>query len=136
MPRWARVVGRVARASLYALGVVVGAGDIWWRSEVITDAVGLPWVLVWGWLAIASGAVGAVAVIAWRWRWEYVATAALSFAFAARAVGVWATVDDLTTRLAPAAVMTIAAIACMLRALDLTVFAIRTSAAAIRARHG
>jgi len=134
LPRWAQVAGRLARVAIYALGVVVGIGDVWVRSDVIADAVGVPWVLVWGWLALASGTIGALAVIAWRWRWELVASAALAFAFAARAVGVWATVDDLPSRIAPAAVMTIAALSCLLRALDLSVFASRTSAMAIRVR--
>lgn len=134
LPRWARIVGRLARVAVYALGAVVGISDIWARSDVIADAVGEPWVQVWGWLAIVSGTVGALAVIAWRWRWELVASSALGLAFAARAVGVWATVHDTASRTAPASVMTLAALTCLLRTLDLTTFAVRTSAVAIRVR--
>ncbi|MCR6703165.1 MAG: hypothetical protein NVV66_00150 [Cellulomonas sp.] len=131
LPPWARVTGRVLRASMYALGVVVGIGDLVATSPVIRDSVGLPALQVWGWLAILSGLVGCVAVLTWRWRWEYVATCALSLALAARAVAVWATVDDVVARIAPAAGMTIAALACVLRGLDLTIFAIRTTSAAV-----
>jgi len=134
LPLWARIIGRILRATLYALGVAMGVGDLIATSPVIRDAVGLPALQLWGWLAVVAGTVGCVATLTWRWRWEYIATCALSLALAARAVAVWATVDDVAVRIAPAAGMTIAALACVLRGLDLTVFAIRTSAAALRTR--
>ncbi len=133
LPSWARVTGRVLRVAVYAMGVVVGVGDLWHRSPVIADTVGEPWVLASGWVAIVAGTVGVAAVVAWRWRWEYVATCALALALSVRAVGVWAGVDDVAYRLAPAAGMTIAVLACALRGLDLTIFAIRTTAAALAA---
>lgn len=119
---------------MYALGMTVGLGDLLVTSPVILDSIDTPILRLGGWLAVISGAVGFAAVLAWRWRWEYVATCALSLALAARAVAVWATVDDTATRVAPAAGMTMAALACVLRGLDLTIFAIRTSSAVLRSR--
>lgn len=134
LPRWARVIGRVGRASVYGLVAVVGWADLLRTSPVITDSITYPWVVVLAWAALVSGLVGLGAVVVWRWRWEWVATWAAATALGARAAAVWLTVDDDPLRLAPAAGITIAALACILRGFDLTVFAIRTSAAVLRAR--
>lgn len=134
LPRWARILGRVLRASVYALGVAVGVGDAWHTSPVILAVIPDRWVLVWAWGAMISGAIGLIAVAAWRWRWELVACTALGAVLAARAVAVWASVGVVDERIAPAAGMTIASVACILRGLDLTVFAMRTTAAARASR--
>ncbi|AEI11805.1 hypothetical protein [Cellulomonas gilvus] len=136
LPVWARITGRILRAAVYALGIVVGLADLNAPSPVILDAVQPPWMHMWAWIATTAGVVGLLAVAAWRWRWEYVASAALGLALAARAIGVWSTVDESAVRVAAAASITIAALACLLRTLDLTVFAIRTSAAVIHTRGG
>lgn len=133
LPRWARVVGRGLRVVAYLLVVLVAAADTWWPSSTIAGVVP-PWqIAITGAAMVTLGTVGASAVIAHRWRAEWVCAAVAACLLLGRAGPVWASVDDVPTRLAAAAMMTLAAIGLALRALDLTVFHLKTYAAARRA---
>lgn len=134
LPRWARAIGNVLAVSKYALCVVVAIADAGAPAETIGGA--LPdWQIAFsaGGMALL-GAVGLVGVIGHRWRMEWVAASALVFLLLARAVPVWATVPGMPSRMAAAAMMTLAAVGVGRRALDMWIFAIKTGAVARRRR--
>jgi len=130
LPRWARVIGRSLRVAAYLLTVVVAVGDTWWPSATI-DGVVPAWQLQTTAVAMTVlGLLGAVGVLVHRWRVEWVCASVVAFLLAGRAGPVWASVDDIPSRLAAAAMMTLASIGLAARALDLWVFAVKTAGAA------
>ena len=134
LPRWARAIGNVLAVSKYVLCLLVAIADAGAPAETIGGA--LPsWQIAFsaGGMALL-GSVGLVGVIAHRWRMEWVAASALAFLLLARAVPVWATVPDMPSRMAAAAMMTLAAVGLGRRALDMWIFAIKTGAVARRRR--
>jgi len=134
LPRWARAIGDVLAVSKYGLCIVVAVADSSAPAETIGSV--LPsWQIATsaGGMAIL-GTVGLVGVIGHRWRMEWVAASALALLLLARSVPVWATVPGSLTRMAAAAMMTLAAVGVGRRALDMWTFAIKTGAVA-RRRH-
>lgn len=130
LPRWAQILGRLLRVLAYLLTLVVAAGDTLYPSTTI-DGV----VPTWQLRATAIGMVvlavtGLASVVAYRWRIEWVCASAVAILLLGRAAPVWASVDDVPTRLAAAAMMTLGAMTLLGRALDLWVFAVKTAAVA------
>lgn len=134
LPRWARIAGRGLRVLAYMLVVVVAAGDSWWPSATIDGVVPTWQLAVTSGAMGALGAIGAGSVLLHRWRVEWVCAAVATFLLFGRAVPVWITVPDMPTRLAAAAMMTLAAVGLAFRALDLTLFHLETSGTARKAR--
>jgi uncharacterized protein YjeT (DUF2065 family) len=134
LPEWARVTGRILRTLGYVLAVAVGIGDVWFTSPVIGDTAGALAPLVWGWTLIIAGTSSAAAVVLWRWRWEWVCVWFLAGAMLSRATTVAVSLPESWLRLSGAACMALAGVLLLLRGLDLTIFAIRTSTAALAAR--
>jgi len=81
-----------------------------------------------------TGSVGLAGALAHRWRMEWVAASALFFLLLARAVPVWVTLDDVPSRLAAAAMMTLGAVGVGRRALDMWIFWHKTTRASRRHR--
>lgn len=127
LPRWARVTGRALCVATYVLTAVVAVADALVPSTTIAGAVPGVQTLVSSWVLGALSLVGLGGVVAHRWRVEWVAATAITFFLLARAVVVWASVDDVPTRLAAAAMMTLGALCVGKRALDLWVFAETTA---------
>ena len=134
LPRWARTAGRTVRVLACLLVVVAATGDLYWPSSTI-DGVVPQWQLyVSAGLMAALGLAGAVAILAHRWRIEWVCASAVAFLLLGRAIPVWMTLPHVPTRLAAAAMMTLAALGLGARALDLWVFHVKTSETARAAR--
>lgn len=125
LPQWARVIGRSLRVTAYVLVIVVACGDVLWPSTTVQAVPGLLLAVTDGAMA-TLGAVGVLGTLAHRWRVEWVCAAALTSLLLGRAGPVWTSVDDVPTRLAAAAMMTLAAVLMACRALDLTVFHVKT----------
>lgn len=134
LPRWAQLLGRSLRVLAYLLTITVAAGDTWWPSTTIEGVVPEWQLRLTASAMVGLGLAGAAAVVAHRWRVEWVCASAATFLLLGRAAPVWASVDDVPTRLAAAAMMTLACVGLAARALDLWVFAVKTAAAARGAR--
>lgn len=134
LPRWARTAGRAVRVTACMLVVVVAAGDLLWPSSTIDGVVPRWQLYTSAGLMATLGLTGAISVLAHRWRIEWVCVSAAAFLLLGRAVPVWMSLDDAPTRLAAAAMMTLAALGLGARALDLWVFHVKTSTSA-RAAH-
>lgn len=126
LPFWARTVGRVLRTSAGLLAALVGLGDLLSPTPVVIEAAGYPVVRVWSVVLLVFGLCNIVSVIWYKWRWELVFSAVLATALATRAGAVWLTVDD-GQRIGAAAGMSLASLLFLLRVMDLTHFAVKTS---------
>ena len=135
LPPVARAIGRAICVLTYVLAFVVGIGDTVMPSTTIDGVVPDMLVAVTSAMTFVLSLIGLVAVLVHRWRWEWVAATVLTFVLLARSVPVWLSLPDAPTRMAAAAMMTIAALCGVgRRALDLWVFAAKTGAVARRAR--
>jgi len=134
LPLWARTTGRFLRCLLYGFTAVVGVGDVWFTSSVITDSQSVDQSVIGGAVCMVAGLIGMAAVVTRRWRWEWVAASVAAFTLLGRAVPVWFALESNMLRLSAAAGMTIAAIGVGLRAMDLWVFASTTGYWARRAQ--
>ncbi|MCR6706540.1 MAG: hypothetical protein NVV66_18255 [Cellulomonas sp.] len=132
LPRWARVLGWWICVLTYVLAGVVALGDAFFPSGTIVGVVPDMQTSVSCWAMAAMSIAGLFGVVAHRWRVEWVAASVLAFLLLARSVPVWASVDDVPTRLAAAAMMTLGAFNLGRRALDMWVFYVNTT---LVARH-
>lgn len=131
LPNWLRTLGRLLRISSYGWLVFVAIGDLRYTPAEFLDrplAV-IAWSIPLGILALAA----MVAVALRRWRWEWTLAFWLAGVVALRAATVWSTPGP-PPPLAGGSLVTFAVTCLLLRGLDLTVFAVRTSAWKIRAR--
>lgn len=124
LPPWLRFVGRALRVSGYVLLAVAGVGDLVYPDRGVAD--GPVGVIVAVALVVLS-VVASGGVILHRWRWEWSASFWLAVVVAARAYVTWSSPSP-PPPLSSGAFVTFALVALLLRGLDLTVFALRTSA--------
>jgi len=132
LPRWARLVGWWVCFATYALAGCVALGDMTAPSATVTATVPHTQVVVTAWIVAAMSVLGLIGVTLHRWRMEWVAASVLVFMLTPRALLVWWSVEDVPSRLAAAAMMTLGAIGAGRRALDLWVFHVNTAAVARR----
>lgn len=128
VPRWARYLLRTLRAAAGILALVLGLGDLYSPSEVVTTAAGPQLVSAWAWACVIGGSLLIVSVLWDRWRWELVLAAVLVVALGTRATAVWLTVDE-GYRLGAAAGTSLAGTLFLIRSVELMLFGLRASAA-------
>lgn len=128
VPAWARYLLRSLRACAGVLTIVLGLGDLYSPSAVVTYAAGPQLVSAWAWACVVAGSLLVVSVLWRRWRWELVLAAVLVVALGTRATAVWLTVDE-GYRLGAAAGTSLAGMLFLIRSVDLMVFGVRVSAA-------
>lgn len=134
LPLWARIAKFLVLLLLgYVMAFLVGYGDLTVPSPVIEQTV-QHGAATGGYTGMMFGAIGAAGVLLHRWRWEWLASSVLGFALLARALPVWAGVDEVASRLSPAAGMTMGAALMFLRAIELWLFACKTGRLASRRR--
>lgn len=128
VPGWARYILRTLRACAGILAIVLGLGDLYSPSEVVTTAAGAQLVSAWAWACVVGGSMLIVSVLWHRWRWELMLCAVLLVALGTRATAVWLTVDE-GYRLGAAAGTSLAGMLFLIRSVELMVFGLRASAA-------
>lgn len=128
VPGWARYLLRTLRTAAGILAIVLGLGDLYSPSEVVTRAAGSQLVSAWAWACVVGGSLLIVSVLWDRWRWELVLSAALVVALGTRATAVWLTIDE-GYRLAAAAGTSLAGMLFLVRSVELMLFGLRASAA-------
>lgn len=133
LPRWLRVVGRVLRLGSYVALVMLAVGDLLLTPTEFTERPIL--VLVWSVPLVVLSLLAIYAVSRHLWRWEWTLTFWLAACVALRALTVWS-YPGPPYPLSSGALVTFSSIMLCLRGLDLTVFAVRTSAWKIRALGG
>ena len=131
LPPWLRVIGRGLRITTYLMLLLVGVGDLVYPSDRIADQI--EFSEVWGSILVVMGLLAVVAVVFRRWRVEWIVSFWLAAAVAIRAVVVWSSPGP-PPPLADGSLSTLISAFLILRGLDLTVFALRTQAWAVRLR--
>ena|SRR6478735_5283952 len=130
LPRWLRVIGRIARMSSYLFVALVGIGDaLYGDGDTFSDNAVDVWSLAMSALAIA----GFMSVLLHKWRWEWVISFWLAALVCLRSVFVWATPGP-PPPITNGSLTTCVAVFLFLRGIDLTVFAVRSSDWKIRLR--
>jgi hypothetical protein len=128
VPAWARYLLRTLQAVAGILAIVLGLGDLYSPSVVVTYAAGSQLVAAWAWACVVAGSLLVVSVLWDRWRWELVLAAVLVVALGTRATAVWLTIDE-GYRLGAAAGTSLAGLLFLLRSVELMAFGVRASAA-------
>ena len=135
-PRWARVVGAIICSTCYVMVLLVALGDTLVPSLTIDGVVPDVQIGLTAALMAVLCLIGLVAVPLRRWRWEWVSSSILVFLVLGRSVPVWASLVEVPSRLAAAAMMVTAAMAFAHRAAGLWLFAVTTQRVAqAAARH-
>lgn len=127
VPRWARYLLRALRTAAGVLAIVLGLGDLYSPSEVVTRAAGPQLVSTWAWACVVGGSLLIVSVLGHRWRWELVLSAVLVVALGTRATAVWLTIDE-GYRLGASAGTSLAGMLFLIRSVELMLFGLRASA--------
>jgi len=125
------IAGRTLCLVSYALAFLVAMGDLFVPS-VTLHPVDREWTVGLAATLALLSLIGLVAVITHRWRVEWVPAAAIFFLLLQRSVPVWASLDEVPTRLSAASMMTLGAVCLGKRTFDLWVFSIKTKASAER----
>lgn len=131
MPAWLRRIGRFARLASYILVAGIALGDLLYAVPVRSknDTV-IDW---WSAVMITVAMIGFFSVVIHRWRWEWNIAFWLSLMVCLRAIFVWTTPGP-PPPISDGSLTTVVAIFLFLRGVDLTRFAIKTSAWKIRIR--
>jgi hypothetical protein len=125
-PRWARVAESATRTLLYSMVFLAGLSSVFLTPVTVSGVVGTTLLHISGWALMIAAIPGMIGAALRRYQFEWVAIWAVSGGSVTYVATVWSLVNSETlTRLTQSSFVTIAFLAMVIRAINLTVIAQR-----------
>lgn len=125
-PRWARRAETTARTLLYAMVLLAGFGMVFLTPQTVSGLVGSTLIVISGWAMVAAGIPGIFGAAMRKYQLEWIAIWVAIGGSLTYVASVWSLVNSETlTRLTQSSFVTIAFLALVIRAINLTVTARR-----------
>lgn len=125
-PKWARVAESTTRTLLYAMVFLAGLSSVFLTPVTVSGVVGTTLIQVSGWALMLAAIPGMIGAALRRYQFEWVAIWAVAGGSVTYVASVWSLVNSETlTRLTQSSFVTIAFLAMVIRAINLTVIAQR-----------
>lgn len=125
-PRWARTAESVVRTLLYFMVFAAGFGSVFLTPATVSGVVGTTLLHISGWALMGAAIPGMIGAAMRQYQLEWTAIWVVTGGSVTYVATVWSLVNSETlTRLTQSSFVTIALLAMVLRAINLTVIAQR-----------
>ena len=125
-PKWARIAESSTRTLFYAMVFLAGFASVFLTPVTVAGAVSVTLLHVSGWALMLAAIPGMIGAALRRYQFEWIAIWAVAGGSVTYLTSVWSLVNSETlTRLTQSSFVTIAFLALVIRAINLTVIAQR-----------
>lgn len=125
-PQWARIAESTARTMMYFMVFLAGFASVFLTPVTVAGAVSVTLLHVSGWALMLASIPGMIGAALRRYQFEWIAIWAVAGGSVTYLTSVWSLVNSETlTRLTQSSFVTIAFLALVIRAINLTVIAQR-----------